>query len=167
VDILHDSGFTPKALVITGFKTADKLLASWGCTQQDIQNILKVPKSAYEEFKVDPETIKLSDDQLERISYLLHIHQTLRLVFSNPVNVSVFMSSVNDNDFFAGRTPLEIIGSGNFVDLHEVARRIASLQDIPCSIDLPYTEQQLLARLDSTGAELLVSPDDNEWDKSK
>lgn len=129
MDILHDSRFTPKELAITGFKTADKLLASWGCTQQDIQNILKVPKSAYDEFKVASETVTLSDDQLQRISYLLNIHQTLRLVFSNPANVCGFMSSVNNNDFFAGRTPLEIISSGKLGDLYEVARHIASLQD--------------------------------------
>ncbi len=70
----------------------------------------------------------LSDDQLERVSYLLNIHQALRIVFSNPANVSGFMGLKNHNDYFAGRTPLEIINSGKFGDLYEVARRVDALR---------------------------------------
>lgn len=122
------NGFETKALSRIGFKAADNILSSWGCTNQQSQNILKLSKSSYHKFKATPETIKLSDDQLERVSYILNMHQALRLVFSNPANISNFMGMKNNNDYFAGRSPLEIIESGKFGDLYEVARRVDALR---------------------------------------
>lgn len=119
---------TPKALSTAGFKAANNILSLWGCTAQQSQKILKISSSAYHKFKADPEKANLSDDQLERVSYLLNIHQALRIVFSNPANVSGFMSLKNHNDYFAGRAPLEIISSGKFGDLYEVARRVDALR---------------------------------------
>ncbi|MGD8111705.1 MbcA/ParS/Xre antitoxin family protein [Vibrio sp. TRT 21S02] len=128
MSLAQDTGYNPKAVAMVGFKTADNILASWGCSAQQSQNILKLSKSSYHKFKANPETTKLSDDQLERVSYILNIHQALRIVFSNPANVDGFMTMKNHNDFFAGRTPLEIITSGKFADLYEVARRIDALR---------------------------------------
>jgi uncharacterized protein (DUF2384 family) len=117
-----------KAAYIAGFKAADKILTNWGCTAKQIQNILKLSKSSYHSFKTTPEKTNLNDDQLERISYLLNIHQALRIVFSNPENVKGFMSMENHNAYFAGRTPLQIIESGKFGDLYEVFKRIDALR---------------------------------------
>ncbi|CAG23163.1 hypothetical protein PBPRB1292 [Photobacterium profundum SS9] len=128
MSLAKDSGFNSKALAMTGFKAADNILSSRGCTAQQSQKILKLSKSSYHKFKADPETTKLSDDQLERVSYILNMHQALRIVFSNPANVSGFMSMKNNNDYFAGHTPLEIIESGKFGDLYEVARRVDALR---------------------------------------
>ncbi len=128
MNLAKQTGYDPKALSMAGFKAADNILSSWGCTAQQSQNILKISSTSYHKFKANPEKTNLSDDQLERVSYLLNIHQALRIVFSNPANVSGFMSMNNNNDYFAGRTPLEIINSGKFGDLYEVARRIDALR---------------------------------------
>ncbi|MCE0493070.1 MbcA/ParS/Xre antitoxin family protein [Vibrio salinus] len=128
MNLAKDNGFSPKDLAMTGFKTADKILSSWGCSTQQNQKILKLSKSSYHKYKAKPETTKLSDDQLERVSYILNMHQALRIVFSNPANVRGFMTMKNHNDYFAGRTPVEIIESGKFADLYEVARRIDALR---------------------------------------
>ncbi len=117
-----------QSLAIAGFKAADNILASWGCSALQSQQILKLSKSSYHKYKANPETTRLSDDQLERVSYLLNIHQALRIVFSNPQNVSGFMKMKNHNDYFAGRSPLEIIESGKFGDLYEVERRVDALR---------------------------------------
>ncbi|MBE0362120.1 hypothetical protein PULV_a3919 [Pseudoalteromonas ulvae UL12] len=116
------------AMAKAGFKAADNILSAWNCTASQAQNILKLTKTTYHKFKANPDTVKLSDDQLERISYLLNIHQALRIVFSNPANVKGFMQMKNHNDFFAGRTPLEIIQDGKFGDLYEVAKRVDALR---------------------------------------
>ena len=116
------------AMAKAGFKAADKILSQWDCTASQAQNILKLSKTTYHRYKANPDTVKLSDDQLERISYLLNIHQALRIVFSNPANVKGFMQMKNHNDFFAGRTPLEIIEDGKFGDLYEVSKRIDALR---------------------------------------
>jgi uncharacterized protein (DUF2384 family) len=164
VDSAQHSNFKPQKLAIAGFKAADRVLASWGCTTQQVQAILKLSKSSYHKFKSHPELTKLGDDQMERISHLLNMHAALRMVFSNPQNVSGFMDSPNNNDFFTGRAPLEIISSGRFSDLYEVTRRVSSLQGIPInsSIGSHFTEEQLLSELDSSGAELLALPIEGE-----
>ena len=118
-----------KALSRAGFKAADNILSSWKCSAAQTQQILKLSKSSYHRFKKDTSTTHLTDDQLERVSYLLNIHQALRSVFSHPQNVTDFMSMPNHNDYFAGRTPLAIIESGKFGDLYEVAKRIDALRD--------------------------------------
>jgi hypothetical protein len=124
MNLTKSTSFDPKTLAKTGFQTADKILASWGSSAQQSQNILQLSKSSYHKFKANPDTTKLNDDQFERISCLLNIHQSLRTVFSNPANVSGFMRLENNNDYFAGRSPLEVISSGRFGDLYEVAKRI-------------------------------------------
>ncbi|MGX9416656.1 MbcA/ParS/Xre antitoxin family protein [Vibrio sp. RC27] len=126
--LANDSQIDHKTMSIAGFKAADNILSKWGCSAQQAQTILKVSKSSYHKFKSSPDTANLTDDQLERISYILNIHQGLRIVFSNPANVSGFMSMENHNDYFAGKTPLEIICSGKFGDLYEVAKRVDALR---------------------------------------
>lgn len=39
------------------------------------------------------------------------------------------MKMKNHNDFFAGRSPLEVIEHGEFLELNEVAKRIDALQN--------------------------------------
>ncbi len=167
MDSAQHSGFKPQKLASTGFQAAYRILTSWGCTTQQVQAILKLSKSSYHKYKSHPELTKLSDDQMERISYLLNIHAALRMVFSNPQNVSGFMGRANNNDFFAGRAPLEIISSGRFSDLYEVARRVSSLQGVPINSSnrSAFTEEQLLSELDSSAAELLALPVEGEWSK--
>ncbi|SON52697.1 MbcA/ParS/Xre antitoxin family protein [Vibrio tapetis] len=128
MSLASERKITSKAMSVAGFRTADNILSIWGCSAQQCQNVMKVSKSSYHKFKATPESANLSDDQLERVSYILNIHQALRIVFSNPSNVSGFMNMKNNNDFFAGRTPLEIINSGTFGDLYEVAKRIDALR---------------------------------------
>jgi hypothetical protein len=66
---------------------------------------------------------------LERISLVLNIHATLRLVFENPDNAYGFASMPNHNDFFNGRTPLEILSQGSMISLYETYRRIHGLRN--------------------------------------
>lgn len=131
MNLTKATGFDPKALAKTGFQTADIIPASWGskAPAQQSQNILQLSKSSYHKFKANPDTTKLNDDQFERISCLLNIHQSLRTMFSNPANVSGFMRLENNNDYFAGRTPLEVISSGRFGHLYKVARRIDAVKN--------------------------------------
>lgn len=113
----------------TGFKAVCNILSLWECTPEQAQSILKLSKTSYHKFKAAPDTVKLSNEQLERISCLLNIHHSLRCIFSNPENVRRFMKMKNNNDFFAGRTPLEIIEHGGFLELNEVSKHIDALQN--------------------------------------
>lgn len=110
------------------FKVGFNILDKWGCTALQKQAILGIKKGSFNRYQKDPETVSLSDDQLERISYIANMHQALRTVFSNPDNVYGFMSMNNNNPYFNGKTPLSIISTGNFGSLYEVFKRIDGMR---------------------------------------
>ena len=114
---------------ISGLKAAFNILDKWGCTADQAQAILRLPKATYYKYRNDPESARLDRDQLSRISYLLNMHQALRIVFENPENVYGFMRKRNHNPYFHGRAPLEVIESGDFATLYETFRRIDTLRN--------------------------------------
>ena len=75
-----------------------------------------------------PEQAELTQEQLERISRVLHIHAALRTIFSNPDNVYGFMT-MNNNAGFEGSSPLKLIESGSLEELASVAERAQSLTE--------------------------------------
>jgi hypothetical protein len=64
---------------------------------------------------------------MQRIGIILNMHSTLRTVFDNPENVYGFAAMANQNDFFYGRSPLEIMAQGDMISLYETSRRIQAL----------------------------------------
>ncbi len=111
-----------------GLNAVFRIFALWGCTPEQVQAILQVSRAAYYKYRENPASAKLTDDQLERISYVLNIHSALRIVFSNPENVYGFMKMRNNNPYFEGKTPLELIATGSFGGLYEVFKRIDALR---------------------------------------
>nr|WP_298412224.1 antitoxin Xre-like helix-turn-helix domain-containing protein [uncultured Halomonas sp.] len=118
-----------KAAAATGLKTAVRILDKWGASGEQGEAILRVSHSTYARARNGSvQTIKLDRDQLTRISYVLNIHAALRLIFDNPENLYGFMKMANDNPYFEGRSPLEILGSGDFAALYEIFKRIDALR---------------------------------------
>jgi len=113
---------------ISGLKAAFNILEKWGCNADQMQAILRLPKATFYKYRNDPDSARLDRDQLTRISYLLNMHQALRIVFENPDNVYGFMHKRNHNPYFHGRAPLEVIESGDFAALYETFRRIDALR---------------------------------------
>src|SRR5690606_36370162 len=111
-----------------GQRTAVQIMERWNATQDDMARILRVSRSSINRAKSKLESITLDDDQLDRISYVLNIHAALRTLFDNPENVTGFMTMKNHNEFFNGRTPLEVIVNGGYVGLYETLRRIDELR---------------------------------------
>ena len=109
----------------TALRVAIKILQLWGVLEQEQSVILGFNRKNLTE---DQMQSALSKDQLSHISLILDIHATLRSVFSNPANQHGFMRMRNNNSFFDGRTPIEIVGSGELKDLYETWHRIKSLE---------------------------------------
>lgn len=112
----------------TAFKLADNILQKWGCSIDEKQAILDLTASNYQCFQKNNDRAKLSNDQLERISYVANIHQSLRIVFSNPENVYGFMRMNSSNPFFNGRSPISLIFNCSLSTLHEVFKRIDAMR---------------------------------------
>lgn len=117
-----------RQLATAGLKAAFAILAKWGCSAEQAMAILRLPKATYYKYFRDPESARLNEDQLERLSYLVNIHAHLRLLFENPENQYGFMSMKNNNPFFNGRSPLEVIETGSFAALYETHKRIDALR---------------------------------------
>jgi len=113
-----------------GLRTAVAILDKWGATGEQGEAILRVSHSTYARAKRKDglASISLDRDQLTRVSFVLNIHAALRTIFDNPDNLYGFMRMPNDNAFFLGRSPLEVMGSGDIVAVYETFRRIDVLR---------------------------------------
>ncbi len=96
-------------VVRIGLRAVLEILAKWNCNQQQIQALLKLPAN-FDALSV--EEMNFSDEQVERVSYILNIHAGLRLTFTNQKNVYGFMSMVNHASPFNGVQPIEFICNG-------------------------------------------------------
>ena len=126
---LQEQTFT-KNQCVTGLRAAVGILEKWAASSDQACRILRISRSTYTRARqLDPSwAVALDADQMQRISFVLNIHATLRLVFDNPENVYGFASMANDNEFFNGRSPLEIMSQGDMISLYETFRRIDVLR---------------------------------------
>ena len=114
------------------FAVAVNILDHWGCTPVQKEALLGMKKSAlYKKINesANKQPINLDRDQFDRVSYILNIHQALKMIFSNAENVYGFVSMPNNNPYFNGKAPLEIMASGSLAALYEVYNRIDSLRN--------------------------------------
>ena len=118
-----------KRAAAAGLKAAVLILDKWRASGEQGEAILRVSHSTYARARrSDLAEIKLDSDQLTRVSYVLNIHAALRMLFDNPENLYGFVNMMNHNPYFNGRTPLEIMGSGDFAALYETFKRIDNLR---------------------------------------
>lgn len=126
---LQEQAFS-KSQCVTGLRAAVGILEKWRASGDQACRILRISRSTYTRARQrDAEwAVALDADQMQRISFVLNIHAALRLVFDNPDNVYGFPSMANDNEFFNGRSPLEIMAQGDMISLYETFRRIDVLR---------------------------------------
>lgn len=118
---------TPSINHTIAFDLGANLLEKWGCTTAQKLAILGIAKADFTRYQKDSSVVYLNTEQLQRISYLTNIHQSLKEVFSNPDNLYGFMSMKNNNSYFNGRTPLSIIATGKVNDFSDVFKCIDSI----------------------------------------
>ena len=104
--------------------TALQILEKWNCNQQQIQTLLKLPEKYS---NLDIEKVNFSQDQVERISYILNIHASFNALFSNPENIYGFMNMVNYNEPFNGTRPIDVICNGKTNDFKMINTHINQL----------------------------------------
>lgn len=114
----------------TGLRAAVTVLDKWQATTEQACRILRISRSTYARAKLrNPDwAVSLDPDQMQRVSFILNIHAALRLIFDNPENTYGFAAMPNHNEFFNGRSPLEVMAQGDMISLYESFRRIDSLR---------------------------------------
>ncbi|WP_442908884.1 antitoxin Xre-like helix-turn-helix domain-containing protein [Halopseudomonas sp.] len=133
----------------TGFRTARTIMQKWGVPAAVQSRILRVSRQSLA--KAD-KGVRLDRDQLTRISLILNIHAALRLQFSNPDNTYGFMGMQNNNEFFNGRSPLEVIESGDIIALYETFKHLQAVSDDWMTPETHAAITKYNSRLDEQGA---------------
>ncbi|MCY1408979.1 hypothetical protein D9M71_243130 [compost metagenome] len=113
-----------------GLRAAVAVLDKWQASGEQACRILRISRSTHARARQrDPAwSVNLDYDQMQRVSFVLNMHAALRLVFDNPENVYGFAGMANHNEFFNGRTPLQIMAQGDMISLYETFRRIDALR---------------------------------------
>jgi hypothetical protein len=83
-----------------------------------------VPRSSLYKMRSQPEKTKVGRDLADRLSYVLNIHAGLRTIFNRPESVYGWVRRPNQHPLFAGRSAMNLLGSGHMADLIDVYRHV-------------------------------------------
>ncbi|MCK9738072.1 antitoxin Xre-like helix-turn-helix domain-containing protein [Pseudomonas syringae] len=112
-----------------GLRVALRIIRAWQATPAQACRILRISASTFRRVSQGVDAGRRLDlDQQQRIGMVLGIHACLRTVFDNPANIQNFLGLTNQNPFFEGRSPIEIMSNGDMISLYESYKRIEQLQ---------------------------------------
>ena len=99
------------------------LMEHWGCNKDQQCTLLgAIGNTTYFKYKKLP-AVRLPHDTLERISYLMGIHKSLRILFSNqPERAYGWVHKPNTAAPFNSQSALNYMLGGQVVDLADVRR---------------------------------------------
>ncbi|MEG5264899.1 antitoxin Xre-like helix-turn-helix domain-containing protein [Pseudomonas sp. JDS28PS106] len=117
-----------KEQVSVGLRVALRIIDAWDASPAQACKILRISQSTFRRASRNGVAGRLDLDQQQRIAMVLGIHASLRTAFTNPANVTGFPSLKNDNTFFDGRSPLEVMSQGDMLSLYETFKRIDHLR---------------------------------------
>jgi hypothetical protein len=114
-------------LVATTNKNAIALKAFFGITEkwqlssEQERVLLGIPKATYYRWKQQMDGA-LSQDTIERISYILGIYKALRILLPNEKAANAWVHKPNQAPLFCGNTALAKLMKGHVIDLADVRR---------------------------------------------
>ncbi|MEW6612434.1 MAG: MbcA/ParS/Xre antitoxin family protein [Pseudomonadota bacterium] len=114
----HASPADRKRLSDAALRAFFDIAEHWRLSRQEAMTLLGIDAtSTYANWKAG-RAGALPRDTLERISYLLGIHKSLRVLFArHPESVYAWVRKPNDAPLFGGRSALERMLSGQVSDL--------------------------------------------------
>ena len=92
----------------------------WHLSQQEQQTLLALPRSTLAKYRAHPESVQLSPDTLERISYLLGIYKALQILIPDPQQADEWVRRPNTAPLFGGTPALSRMLGGHVADLFVV-----------------------------------------------
>ena len=101
-------------------RTAFRIFEAWGLANQERIRLLgNPPRSTFFRWK-QAEKVVLSQDTLERLSYLFGIYSALQVLLPEPEAADAWIKKPNSAPIFGGRSALERMLSGQVADLYVV-----------------------------------------------
>ncbi|MFC0665963.1 antitoxin Xre-like helix-turn-helix domain-containing protein [Azotobacter chroococcum] len=103
-----------------------RLAELWGLSAEEQMVLLGgIGRSTYFNYRKLPE-VRLGRDLLERISHLMGIHKSLRILFGDSPSAYDWVKRPNRAAPFNGDTALQRMLAGSLVDLSDVNRYLAA-----------------------------------------
>jgi len=94
----------------------------WGCTEEEMMQMLGgVSRSTLVRYQALPH-VKLSRDTLERISYVLGIYKSLRIMYPTAERANCRVRLETSEVPFAGTSALDFMARGSLTHLMEARR---------------------------------------------
>ena len=101
-------------------RTAFRILVAWGLSNKEQIKLLgNPPKSTFYRWK-QGESAVLSQDTLERLSYIFGIYSALQLLLPRSDAADAWLKKPNTASLFGGRSAFERMLSGQVADLYIV-----------------------------------------------
>lgn len=98
-----------------------KLAAAWKLRDEDARELLGgLSSSAFYEWKKNPDRV-LEVDRITRISYLIGIYKALHILYGDKL-ADEWVSLLNKNAIFMGRTPLAYMQAGGLLAMQTVRK---------------------------------------------
>jgi len=120
--LVPELAHSPTDLSEAALKGFFHIAGAWDLSTRDQMILLgQPPRSTFFAWKKATRTT-LSQDTLERISYLLGIWKALRILIPDEAQALAWVHKPNDNPLFGGVPPLEVMTRGRILDLAEVRR---------------------------------------------
>lgn len=114
--------FGPDELGQTALTAFFNITAGWGLSAEEERTLLgSPPRSTFFKWKGE-RSARLSQDTLERISYIMGIYKALRILLPTEEAANAWVKKPNTAPGFAGKSALERMLAGRVVDLADVRR---------------------------------------------
>ncbi|HZX17722.1 MAG TPA: MbcA/ParS/Xre antitoxin family protein [Pseudomonas sp.] len=98
------------------------LMEKWDCTVEQQMILLgSIGRSTLYKYRQLPE-VRLPRDTMERVSYLMGIHKSLRILFGDKPSTYEWIKKANSEAPFNGNSALQMMLAGGVVDLADVRR---------------------------------------------
>jgi hypothetical protein len=116
-----------KDLSATGIKAFLKISRLWHLTIIDQCAIMCITIDELRRFNVDPDDVILTEDQLNRASYVLGIYSALHIIFNDDF-ADEWIWRPNAGELFKDQPPVDLMCSRNIDDL----KKIRNMLDVVC-----------------------------------
>jgi len=116
IDILSHSDKNSVAL-----KAFFEITRQWRLTPEQECILLAVPKNTFSRWK-KARNGALTQDHLERISYVLGIYKALKILLPNQEAANNWLHKPNSAPLFGGKSALDKLMTGSLIDLADIRR---------------------------------------------
>ncbi len=112
----------PAALAGGALRTFFNIVQEWGLKDAEARELLGCPANTYYRWKRNPDSARLGQDTLERISYIFGIYKNLQILYPLKSAATSWVRRANRAPQFGGQPPLARMRGGRVADLYETRR---------------------------------------------